>query len=338
MAATDDFGFLQDLAARERAAYWFARLRAENCSENDRRRFEDWLSENEAHRREYEQFCLMWEELDGLKSALPPATQTGRTRFPGWFPAFGRWHWAAAVLAAAVGIGWHAVQSPPAYSYATAKGEQKSITLPDGSLAQLNTDTRLTVEMSAGLRLVKVERGEALFAVAHEEARPFEVRAGSGTIRDIGTRFDVYRDEERVVVAVLDGEVEISLGGKAGDPGVSRALLKGQQAAYSDRKISAVRSADEKTVTAWQNGKLVFDGTSLRDVVRELGRYHDRKIVIADSNLNTLKVSGVFNASDLDGLLWALQQVLPIKAARAGNATVLSSLDERTPPRLPQAF
>ncbi len=334
MAATDDFGFLQDLATRERAAYWFARLRAENCSDNDKKAFEDWLSENEAHRREYEQFCLMWEELDGLKIALPPAIQTERTRPLGWFPAFGWRHWAAAVLVAAVGIGWHAAQGPAAYSYATAKGEQKSVTLPDGSLAQLNTDTRLTVEMSAGLRHVKVERGEALFTVAHEEARPFEVRAGSGTIRDIGTRFDVYRDGERVVVAVLDGEVEITLGGKADDPGVSRAVLKGQQTAYSDRKISTVKSADEKTVTAWQNGKLIFDGTSLMDVVRELGRYHDRRIVIADPNLNTLKVSGAFNASDLDGLLWALQQVLPIKAERAGNATVLSSLDERTPRRL----
>lgn len=335
-ATTDDFSFLRSIATSERAAYWFARLRAEDCSESDRRGFESWLAEDAVHREEYEQFCRMWEELDGLKETLPLSDIPARAGTRGWFASLGWLRWsAAAVLVAMAGAGWHAMHGPAMYSYMTAKGEHKRVTLPDGSVAELNTDTRLTVNLSAGLRQARVEKGEALFTVAHEEARPFEVVAGSGIIRDIGTRFDVRRDRERVAVAVLDGEVEIRLVGK---PGITRTLLKGQQASYSDRNLSAVSRADEKTVTAWQDGKLVFDATPLADVVRELARYHDRRIVIADPNLNTLKVSGVFNANDVDGLLLALEQVLPIKAEHAGNETRLSGLGERTPPQLLQTF
>ncbi|HUW49438.1 MAG TPA: FecR domain-containing protein [Sulfuricella sp.] len=344
MAAIDNFGSQQDAAASERAAYWFARLRADDCSEGERLSFEAWLSESDVHRREYDRLRLMWEELDGLKGQFQSVGVASRPRAASrplrGFSSFG---WpqlsAAAALLIAVGIGWFGIDGAAMQSYGTAKGEQRGITLPDGSVAQLGTDTLLTVEMSAKLRKVRLEKGEALFTVAHEE-RPFEVGAGNGVIRDIGTQFDVRRDDRRVAVAVLNGAVEVRLGeGKVGsDAGTTLALSKGQQAFYSENGLSTVSPADEKTVTAWRNGKLVFDGTPLAEVVRELERYHDRRIVIADPSLGTLKVSGVFNAGDLDGLLLALQQVLPLQAERTGSTITLSRPVAATSPRLLQTF
>jgi transmembrane sensor len=343
MAAMDDFGSRQDAAASERAAYWFARLRADDCSERERRSFEAWLSESDAHRREYDRLYLMWEELDGLKGQLQPAQVASLPSAAGrplrGFPSFG---WpplaVAAVLLITIGIGWFGINGAAVQSYGTAKGEQRSISLPDGSVAQLGTDTLLTVEMSAKLRKVRLEKGEALFTVAHEE-RPFEVDAGNGVIRDIGTQFDVRRDERRVVVAVLEGAVEVRLGGTAnGDAGATLALSRGQQAFYSENGLSAASLADEKTVTAWRSGKLVFDGTPLADVVRELSRYHERRIVIADSGLNSLQVSGVFNANNLDGLLRVIPQVLPVQVENANGSVILSALRPETAPRLIQAF
>lgn len=343
MAAMDDFGSRQDAAASERAAYWFARLRADDCSEGERRSFEAWLSESDAHRREYDRLHLMWEELDGLKEQLQPVGVASRPSTAGrplrWFSSFG---WpplaAAAVLLIAVGVGWFGVDGAAVQSYGTAKGEQRSITLPDGSVAQLGTDTLLTVEMSAKLRKVRLEKGEALFTVAHEE-RPFEVGAGNGIIRDIGTQFDVRRDDRRVAVAVLEGAVEVRLGSTAGgDAGATLALSRGQQAFYSEKGLSAASLADEKTVTAWRSGKLVFDGTPLADVVRELSRYHERRIVIADPALSVLKVSGVFNANNLDGLLRIIPQVLPVQVENANGTVILSALRAETAPHLIQAF
>lgn len=342
MAAMDDFGSRQGAAASERAAYWFARLRADDCSEVDRQRFDAWLAESDVHRREYDRLRLMWEELDGLKGQLQPVGVASRPRAAGrplrWFSSFGWPPLAAAVLLIAVGIGWFGVDGASVQSYVTAKGEQRSITLPDGSVAQLGTDTLLTVEMSAKLRKVRLEKGEALFTVAHEE-RPFEVAAGNGVIRDIGTQFDVRRDDRRVAVAVLKGAVEVRLGSTAGgDAGVTLALSRGQQAFYSENGLSAISPADEKTVTAWRSGKLVFDGTPLADVVRELNRYHDRRIVIADPALSALKVSGVFNANNLDGLLRVIPQVLPVQVENSNGTVILSALRAETAPRLIQAF
>lgn len=342
MAAKDDFGSRQDAAVSEQAAYWFARLRADDCSEGERRSFEAWLSESDAHCREYDRLLLMWEDLDGLKGQFQPAGVVSRPSAAGrplrGLSSFGWLPLAAAVLLIAVGIGWFGVDGTAVQSYGTVKGEQMSITLPDGSVAQLGTDTLLTVEMSAKLRKVRLEKGEALFTVAHEE-RPFEVAAGNGVIRDIGTQFDVRRDERRIAVAVLEGAVEVRLGGTAsGDAGATLALSRGQQAFYSENGLSAVSPADEKTVTAWRSGKLVFDGTPLADVVRELGRYHERRIVIADPALSALKVSGVFNANNLDGLLRVIPQVLPVQVEQANGTVILSALRPETAPRLIQAF
>lgn len=343
MAAMNDFGSRQDTAASEQAAYWFARLRADDCSAADRQHFEAWLAESDAHRREYDRLRLMWEELDGLKGQLQPTGVASRLGAAGrplrGFSSFG---WpplaAAAVLLIAVGIGGFGVNGAAVQSYGTAKGEQRSITLPDGSVAQLGADTLLTVEMSANLRQVRLEKGEALFTVAHEE-RPFEVAAGNGVIRDIGTQFDVRRDERRVTVAVLEGAVEVRHGSTAGgDAGATLSLSRGQQAFYSEKRLSAASLADEKTVTAWRSGKLVFDGTPLADVVRELSRYHERRIVIADPGLNSLRVSGVFNANNLDGLLRVLPQVLPVQVENSNGSVTLSALRPETAPRLIQAY
>ncbi len=96
-----------------------------------------------------------------------------------------------------------------AISYQTAKGEQKTVTLPDGSTIVMNTDTALSVQMSARFRTVILNRGEALFTVVHESARPFRVEAGGGVIQDIGTQFHVYKRQDKVLLSVLEGSVQI---------------------------------------------------------------------------------------------------------------------------------
>ncbi len=316
MAAMDNSGSRWGAAAGDQAAYWFARLRADDCSEQERVGFAAWLAESEVHSREYARLLHTWQELDGLRGEFealsPPRAAPRRRRPPRWIPLA-----AAAALLAALGIGWHGFDGGE--SYATAKGEQRRITLADGSEAHLGADSRIRVEMSGELRRVRLEQGQALFTVAHG-SRPFEVDAGAGVIRDIGTRFDVRRDEDRVAVAVLEGEVEICLGGAV------QPLSRGQQTHYSKRGLAAPSPADLETVTAWRQGKLVFDGTPLAEVVRELQRYHDRPIAIDDPALGALRVSGIFNAGDLDGLLATLQQVLPLKAERDGDAILLSRL------------
>jgi transmembrane sensor len=194
--------------------------------------------------------------------------------------------------------------------YQTLKGEQKTISLADGSQIMLNTDTELTVSQSDSQRSVQLNHGEALFSVTHDPLRPFEVFAGSGRLRDIGTRFDVYAQADRVDVAVLEGEVDMMIAHKS----VSRSLTAGQSAAYDiNGNLLASRLTHMQAVTAWQNGKLIFTDLSLPEALTQIARYHSVEFQIADPKLRELKISGTFKTSNLPLLLKTLEAGFPVK-------------------------
>ena len=195
--------------------------------------------------------------------------------------------------------------------YQTLKGEQKTINLADGSQILLNTDTELTVSQSDSQRSVQLNHGEALFSVTHDPLRPFEVIAGSGRLRDIGTRFDVYAQADRVDVAVLEGEVDMIIA----HPSVSHSLKAGQFAAYDiNGNLLASRLTHMQAVTAWQNGKLIFTDLPLPEALTQIARYHSVEFQIADPKLRELKISGTFKTSNLPLLLKTLEAGFPVKA------------------------
>jgi len=111
------------------------------------------------------------------------------------------------------------------------------IQLSDGSRIDLNTDTELSIQYTWTARSVKLERGEALFSVVHNPEKPFEVIAAGGRIQDIGTRFNIYRQADRVSVTVLEGEVSVA----AKQNATAQNLIPGQQISYdSTGQTSAI--------------------------------------------------------------------------------------------------
>jgi len=94
-------------------------------------------------------------------------------------------------------------------TFATAIGETSNVSLSDGSVIALGGDTQIRVALSENLRAIELTRGEALFKVAKDAARPFKVRAGNATIIAVGTEFNVERDSDRAVVSVTEGRVEV---------------------------------------------------------------------------------------------------------------------------------
>jgi len=205
----------------------------------------------------------------------------------------------------------------------TALGQRQHIVLADGTAVDMNTATVLRVAMSGFTRKVTLERGEALFEVAHGALRPFEVYAGNATLRDIGTSFNVARENDKTIVAVLEGEVQIRLD----NPTSAAATLRGgEQLAYSARGLSEISPLDAATATAWRDGRLVFHDTPLAEVVRQINRYHTRQVVLADARLSGLKVSGEFNADDRAGLIRALKILFPLRSEERGEVTTLFPL------------
>lgn len=208
----------------------------------------------------------------------------------------------------------------------TGIGEQRIHTLPDGSTVALNTGTTVTTAYRLLSRELWLEQGEAAFSVA-TGWRSFVVHSGAAQVRDIGTVFMVRRLPEGSRVTVLEGEVEVARrlpDGTLEVPGLR--LHTRQRVDVPDTLQQAVSAVDTVNVTdvqAWRQGRLVFSNTALSDVIAEIQRYRKGEIRLGDASLATLRLSGVYDARDVEALLDALPRALPIVVRRDAEGQVL---------------
>jgi transmembrane sensor len=223
------------------------------------------------------------------------------------------------VAVALVIHGWRKSQPEFSVNLETGRGERKRVSLPDGSVIEINVSSRGTAAYYDDLRTVTLTAGEMLFTVHPDSARPFTVDAGSGRITVVGTRFNAFRDGAEVSVSVGDGTVELS-----GAVDVEPVRLTAGFAASVDERgrIENPQRIDIAAVGAWREGKLVFDGATLAEVVREVMRYREKPIRIADSRISQLRLSSIFSANDTDALLSALPKILPVRVATLPDGSV----------------
>lgn len=235
---------------------------------------------------------------------------------------------AAAAVVAAIGLAFAVVylQMWPA-RYDTAVSEQRDVLLADGSRITLNTDTAVTVRYSASSRRVDLERGEAVFAVKHDVARPFEVVAGQTVTRALGTEFNVDRRSDRIRVSVIEGVVRVSAAGHNGASKVTPlvpALTKGRSAEFQNDDARIVEAAaDLKRIQAWRARRLEFSDTPLPEALEEFNRYSTAHVVIGAADLNTVRVSGVFRIGDTEGFLFSLREALGVQTLATQEEIVL---------------
>jgi transmembrane sensor len=198
-----------------------------------------------------------------------------------------------------------------ASTYTTSIGELRSITLEDGSVVELNTQSRVRTHFTPTERRVELLSGEAVFKVAKNPARPFRVVAGSAEIVAVGTAFNVYAQSSRTVVTVLEGRVRVSGQRSATRKAAASAraeqeleLARGEQAIIAPHvPIAKASLADPRQVTSWTERRLVFEETPLADAAAEFARYNARSIRIEDAKVGELHITGVFDATDPESLV-----------------------------------
>lgn len=318
---------------RRQAAAWFARLRADDVSEHDRQQWQRWLALDARHRLAYQRIERLWstlgefaphpevsQRIDAAPAVVAtPSRQTGtraRRRFAG--AAFA----VAAAVLVAVAVGrWIVVEpAPTELHYVTGIGERRSLQLEDGTHLALDTDTRLHVRYSRQERRIVIDHGRAYFRVA-KEARPLVVRSDSGSVRAVGTQFEVFRRSGELAVALFEGRVELLA---AGDPDTPTAplatLAPGQRARIDGRRVQwEAPLAAATTAPAWLSGRLVFDDTALAEAVAEFNRYSQPRLALEGTALAQRRISGVFRSDDPEGFIEALHDVYGITEARSVN-------------------
>jgi transmembrane sensor len=196
--------------------------------------------------------------------------------------------------------------------YYTAAGEQKTVVLADGSRVLLDTDTALTVALDETGRHITLQRGHALFSVAKDTARPFEVTTGTAVVIALGTVFEVEEEHHATRVTVEEHAVGIK-GLHDKDYAPSARIHAGQQARYHpETGLEGPVKVDLQQISAWQRGKLIFKNQPLAQVIAELDRYYPGRMVIIDRKLRDLRVTGVFPANDPNGVLKLIADILPV--------------------------
>ena len=302
---------MMDNRARDEAAQWFVRLQDGELSASERQRFEAWRNEHPDHPYEFDVLQGMWSATDLLPKARLQALCDGPAERPKR-QAVLRYAVAASVVAAALGLGlFSGLDHPEPYSaeFSTRVGEHRQVALPDGSVLDLNSRSVVAVHYEKDRRGVELKQGEAMFSVEHDTRRPFVVDAGAGQVTVIGTRFDVRRDDDQTRVMVEAGTVKVQ--GHSVDNVVTLTAGLGTQV-DSKGRVAAAYDVNTEELTAWRNGKLVFNNASLSEVVREVSRYREQPLRVGTPAVGRLRLTSVFKSDDTDALLKALPHILPV--------------------------
>jgi transmembrane sensor len=319
------------------AAVWTWRLDSGTMSAAERGELEAWLREDARNRRTFEELSRAWSALDRLSQGaqhdegiIAVVQPQRRRRF------FGRpsKYWeaaAAAVLILGLGAALWSSRPPAMQLMSTAVGQQRHVTLADGSRLTLNTNTSLAVKLTAQRRDVYLRRGEAHFDVVHDASRPFFVHAGNAVIRDVGTQFEVRLKSDRDLDILVDeGEVQVQgsltaaapadLGGHVRGESADwvRALSAGEQLLVAGPHLEVVSVTPRQIADdlAWRQGALVFEGEPLSQALSEVARYTPVRIVLTGPKVASMPISGRFRTDDVSGFCQALQAALPVRVTR----------------------
>jgi transmembrane sensor len=307
---------------RDEAAQWFVRLQEPVVDVEVRRRFQAWLDEHPQHRDEFDVLQGLWSAADLVPAArlralceTPPALKKPR-------PVL-RYAVAASVLAVALGLGLFSGLSGPApytAEFSTALNERRQVELPDGSVVDLDSRSRIQVRFEKDRRNVELSEGEAMFSVEHDTGRPFVVAAGSGKVTVTGTRFDVRRGAGETRVVVEQGTVRVQ-GREAADNDFIN-LTAGLGTHVDARgKVAAAYAVNPAEMTAWRSGKLVFNNASLADVAEQVSRYREKPLKVSNAAVGNLRLTSVFKSDNTDALLKALPNILPVAVRTLGDGS-----------------
>lgn len=240
---------------------------------------------------------------------------------------------ALAACVSALAVALYLFHSPRASQFSTAIGEQKTVELADTSVITLNAASKIEVNLQNTERDIELRQGEAIFKVAHDPTRPFKVHTRAGTVRAVGTQFNVYdRPNGDTRVSVLEGRVQLTArAGADGSAGASQLLSSGQEGDIRlDGTIQLHSGGNVTNTVAWRQRRLMFDNAGLEDMVAEFNRYNSSFRMRLDGvPAGTFRYDGVFDAADPESFVSLLEKEPDLSVERRGNVVIVRP---RSPP------
>jgi len=308
-----------DIARLRDASGWVQQL-SEPHDQHLVNRWMAWCAADPRNIQAFESMQDVWDGFAGVDPRALPATTRAAGRV--WRPTTWMRVAAAALLVVGAG-GWLAQRYSEGQEFHTSPGERLSETLADGSHLDLAPDSVVRIRFVPLRREVRLERGQAFFAVSHNPLRPFVVRAEDLTVTAVGTAFDVRTSASGTVVTVSEGSVNVMpRNGDRGHPLDAAQVVHagvGQRVIFSmaARRLSTA-AVDPVAAESWRGGVLPFVGESLENVVGEINRYSARKIDIAPGFAQT-RFTGTVSLGHDEDWLNALPQKFSVEVIDRGS-------------------
>jgi transmembrane sensor len=318
------------------------------------RYWQQWLAEHPDQQADAQQAYVLLQDLAharpqpvpvGLKEQELQRFQQARRALPTVAPRLRsqrrlrRVVLALASLVLLAGLGWWQWPATPngaTTRYATSQGQQRTLTLPDGSVVTLNGNSTLT---TAATWTAETPRevwltGEGYFRVTHRATQPvadinaapgatkFVVHAGKLTIAVLGTEFDVSNQPTSTKVVLNSGRIAVE----------RQALLARENLLMQPGDLVETSAAEPSLnrrhvqpalYSAWTRGHLEFHQTPVSDIVQLLRDKYGLQVEVTDSALLSQAVDGDLPAAGPDVLLPALAKSLDIRVTRVGDTVRL---------------
>ncbi|PCK33689.1 FecR family protein [Pseudoalteromonas piscicida] len=286
----------------EQATQWLLKLK-EHPEPPVFEQWKAWLHESDENQKAFEE-CIL---LDSKLGAIEPhraerlirlATQRASNNSTFAKPL------ALAASVFAIAITLFMLHQGAGDTYTTAIGESKNIILSDGSELFLDSDSRIKVLMKNTERQVQLLQGQVMFNVAPAPACPFTVKIDEFMVQVLGTKFNINKLADEMVVSVAHGKVKVS------DPTSPDVYLTANQMYNTENDKLSQRKSDQ--FANWQSGKIVFNNSSLENAILQINRYSEKPLKLSEPHSTALKLSGTYNIADAQQFAALLPKVLPV--------------------------
>lgn len=313
------------------AAVWAAKLDA--APSQDHPELDAWFAQNPRHvgallraQAMLAAFTPPVEDLD----ILDDRTETGEQQTKPWgrMTFFGGA--AGVAIAIAASIAAFLLIAPAKETYETEIGEVRALALSDGSTVAIDAKSRIEVSYDKSNRDIRLDAGKVFFRAVHAEKRPFRVILGNVVVTDIGTAFQVDRNDaaQAVDVLVTEGAVWVDA------PSGRKKLIAGQYARFSQSSpgsggkttlepVRKVDQADMDRTLAWRQGQLELNGESLDTAVAEFNRHSRVQLRVGDQALGRESLYGSFRFDDASGFARTIAAGLGVDAKTGDGVIVI---------------
>lgn len=313
----------------------FLRLQEPTASAADLDEYERWKERSTAHLEVAREIEDLWITMDSIHDLpWPTAAEVARdTSDEPTAPLFRRrWVAGAALAASLVAATVYFLMPAASTHYATGRGEHRLVNLPDGSELIMGAMSEIEVNYSAARRGLRQTRGEVLFTVSEDPSRPFIVDTPAGSVRAVGTAFNINATADVAVISVVKGIIRVQVEHGASNaaetvsPAAMRELTANQQISVGKGRIlEDVHPANSDDVLAWRSGRFVYSGAALSRVIEDVNRYSDSPVRLGDLEVGELLFTGAIQRTQFDSWLAALEASFPVQIAKEGSGFVIYS-------------